>query len=434
MRNRMICLLFLFLSIHLFAKTPFDIMDRNKDGKLSQQEFKGPQKAFIHLDKNRDRFISKQEAQGTRLNKSFGKERPEDSVPPPPPPPQTSKQPKPLKYINTHDHLIGSYMARGEMKNDFAGSAVQALEAMNRCGVKMNFIMPPPQTLEQHNTYTADKLLPIVKEYPTRFAFLGGGGSLNKMIQEAIKDKKVTGAMRKKFEQTAQKWLKAGAVGFGEMTACHFSFNKKHPYIVAPPDHALFLLLADIAAKNNVPIDLHMEAIPKNMFMPKDFSIPPNPWKIEANITAFERLLRHKRKAKIVWAHLGWDNTGFRDPESTGKILKKHPNLYMSIRIPTGLHTKQTPEASRILDTEGKLKKEWLEIFKQFPDRFVIGSDEFYMSGKGKMTKHGSTGSIDNTCDFLRQLPPDLEKKIGYENAEKIYNLKKDVHHGNAYQ
>ncbi len=30
-----------------------------------------------------------------------------------------------------------------------------------------------------------------------------------------------------------------------------------------PPDHPLFLVLAEVAAKYGIPIDLHMEAVPE---------------------------------------------------------------------------------------------------------------------------------------------------------------------------
>ena len=53
-----------------------------------------------------------------------------------------------------------------------------------------------------------------------------------------------------------------GAAGFGEMAAEHFSGGT--PYQFAPPDHPLFLLLADIAARHDVPIDQHMNAVPRD--------------------------------------------------------------------------------------------------------------------------------------------------------------------------
>jgi hypothetical protein len=93
-----------------------------------------------------------------------------------------------------------------------------------------------------------------------RFAVLGGRGSLNAMIQDAITAGETSEKLRRKFEARAIAIIKDGAVGFGEMAAEHLSFFSEHPYESAPPDHPLFLLLADIAARLGVPIDLHMEA------------------------------------------------------------------------------------------------------------------------------------------------------------------------------
>ena len=55
--------------------------------------------------------------------------------------------------------------------------------------------------------------------------------------------------------------IKDGALGFGEITALHLSFRRTHPFEETPPDHPLYVLLADIAARLGVPIDIHMEAV-----------------------------------------------------------------------------------------------------------------------------------------------------------------------------
>jgi len=80
-----------------------------------------------------------------------------------------------------------------------------------------------------------------------------------------------------------------GAAGFGEMAAEHFSGGT--PYQFAPPDHPLFLLLADIAARHDVPIDQHMNAVPRAMALPLDLSSPFNHSQLHENTSAFERLL-----------------------------------------------------------------------------------------------------------------------------------------------
>jgi len=50
------------------AQTPFERMDRNGDGQLSQQEFRGSVPVFKRMDRNGDRYISRQEAAGTPLS------------------------------------------------------------------------------------------------------------------------------------------------------------------------------------------------------------------------------------------------------------------------------------------------------------------------------------------------------------------------------
>ncbi len=47
--------------------TRFDQNDKNKDGKISRDEFPGPDTAFTRLDSNRDGFISRAETEGTPL-------------------------------------------------------------------------------------------------------------------------------------------------------------------------------------------------------------------------------------------------------------------------------------------------------------------------------------------------------------------------------
>ncbi|MCP4001460.1 MAG: hypothetical protein GY727_11180, partial [Gammaproteobacteria bacterium] len=179
--------------------------------------------------------------------------------------------------------------------------------------------MPPGG--EQKNRRYLDDILRVVKTYPGRFAVRGGGGSRNVMIQQAVKSGRVTDAAKKEFDTTAMELVKKGIVGFGEMTAEHFSMRSDHPYVSAPPDHPLFLRLADLAAKYDIPIDIHMEAIPEETQLPSRLKSPPNPQILKPNIESFKRLLAHNQNARIIWVHLGWDSTGKRTVGLTRKLL-----------------------------------------------------------------------------------------------------------------
>ena len=197
--------------------------------------------------------------------------------------------------------------------------------------------------------------------------------------------------------------------------------GEDHPYETVSPDHPLFLRLADLAAEYGLPIDLHMEAIPEAMPMPPRFSSPPNPRELKPNIAAFDRLLAHNRKARIVWAHLGWCNTGKRTIALTHRLLAENSNLYMSIRIAAGMQERKVSGPTFPLDRDGGLKQDWLSLFEEFPDRFLLGSDEIIKPAND----HPSGGSIRATVSILEQLPPALKSQIGYKNAVRVYGLEK---------
>ena len=301
-------------------------------------------------------------------------------------------------YVEEHTHFDDK---------DPDGSVRSALAALGRQNAAMVFLLTPPDTFDHPGHYDAEVILPAAKKYPDKLRVLGGGGSLNDMIIQAAATGDAGPAVQKRFKERAEELLNEGVAGFGEMAAEHF--DGATPYQYAPPDHPLYLLLADIAARHSVPIDLHMEAVPRDMPLPAGLKSPPNPPRLHANIAAFERLLAHNARAKIIWAHAGADGTGFRTPELCRRLLEAHPNLYMEIKTDPMAKGINYPLA------DGKIKPEWLKLFTDFPDRFVIGSDQHYPEAKGPEQRWQEAVLLFN------QLPADVRKKIGTENVAHIY-------------
>jgi predicted TIM-barrel fold metal-dependent hydrolase len=317
-------------------------------------------------------------------------------------------------YIDVHTHLD---------ETNVEGSMQAAIGDMPQENLARIGFMPSPFTLADTNRFDVERLMPAAKKYPGKIYLLGGGGTLNPMIIEAARSGNAGPEAQKKFKERAEAILAAGAAGFGEMAAEHFPSST--PYESAPPDHPLFLVLADIAAQHDVPICIHMEAVPQEMDLPAPLKSPPNPTRLHANIAAFERLLAHNPRANIVWAHLGWDTTGYRTPELTRRLLEAHPNLFMEIKldpVDTGKTSPLTNGAS------GTIKPEWLKLFTDFQDRFVIGSDQHYPQGAGRRAMRGRQGFPPQRWQaavrLFNQLPAAVRQKIGTENAMRIYNLK----------
>ncbi len=325
--------------------------------------------------------------------------------------PAAAQGPDRTPYIDVHAHLHG--IIDRTSSGDYEGAAGVALEAMDKLGAARMLVMPPPFGIAQLHVYDIEPLLEVARRHPGRFAVLGGGGSLNPILMEAVKVGEVTADMKRRFAETAERLASRGIVGFGEMTTEHFSLGFTHPYEAAPPDHPLLLLLADIAARHDLPIDIHMEAIEHAADLNPRYRSPPNPARLTPNIAAFERLLAHNRNVRVVWSHVGWDNTGQRTVALTRRLLAAHPNLHVSVKMgPDSL------PANRPLKRGEGLDPEWQALIEEFSDRFLVGTDQFFVTPRSskKFPPHPGTGRA-----LLDALPPGLARKIGLENPLKVF-------------
>lgn len=309
-------------------------------------------------------------------------------------------------------------MSQQRGRADSGASADHLINMMNQYGIDKVIVMPPPQNPDQQGGYTYTALLDSIKKYPDRLILGAGGGTLNPMIQ-GTRPSEVTEDIRAAFGMKAEEIVRARAHVFAEMTALHTCMNPKHHYVAAPPDHPLFLLLADLAAQYDIPIDLHMEAVEKDLPTPENLlrACDKNPDVLPATIPAFERLLEHNRKARIVWQHIGWDNTGQMTPSLLRRLLEKHPNLYLAIKA-----VPETTRVNRIHDDQYNILPEWLELFESFPDRIVVGADEFARP-QNMQGGYQKPPFFKITWQAVMSLPSKLRKQIGSENAARIYRL-----------
>jgi len=320
-------------------------------------------------------------------------------------------------FIDAHVH----FQARGQGQPrhgvaDYAGAAYVAELTMRATEISRSLVMPPPFGAGMPHAYDFEDFLPVVRSR-RNFSFLGGGGTLNPMIHGAVATRAVDAALERRFEARAFQILATGASGFGEMSCEHLSFTERHPYEAAPPDHPLFMRLADIAAQKGVPIEIHMEAVPHDMPTPEMFRrrSPNNPPILKANIERFRVLLAANREARIVWAHLGWDNTGARTVDLCRSLLAENPNLYMNTKIAS-----EGGWANHLVSEAGFARPEWIDLIRQFPDRIMMASDTFHTAPSVSMRREPH---VEGPRRWLDQLPPDLASKVAVENAQRVYRL-----------
>src|SRR5207244_9131706 len=87
------------------------------------------------------------------------------------------------------------------------------------------------------------------------------------------------------------------------------------------------------------------------------------------------------------------DLTGERTVPLMRSLLQKHPNLYMSVKLDETGSRRTSP-----FGPDNGLKPGWLMMLRDFPDRFVIGSDQFFDEGSERITL---------ARKFIDALPPE---------------------------
>jgi len=330
----------------------------------------------------------------------------------------------PSAWIDTHTHAstnIVSIDQAGGSREDFAYCVSEAcLESMvtimDEVDTSHTILMPPPAPAGAGDLQYEEDLVNAARQHPDRFFYMGGGSVLNALIHQTTKAGQVSESARSEFEAAAKAMLANGAIGFGEMSILHLSASANHAFEEVPADHELFLLLADVAAQHDVPIDIHMDPVIEDMQTPAPLleRSAQNPVTLQGNIESFEALLAHNADARIVWAHTD-DTTGDLSAELLREMLGRHPNLYLSLRLslPRG------PAFSRkdnVLDDSGNVRQEWLDLIEDYADRFVIGSDTFWGGGEA-----GPSQIL--VASFLAQLPGDVAQMVACRNVTAIYKL-----------
>jgi amidohydrolase family protein len=102
----------------------------------------------------------------------------------------------------------------------------------------------------------------------------------------------------------------------------------------------------------------------------------------------------------VLWAHAGMSS----GPDVVGPLLARHPRLSVELAL-----------RSHDVASGGQLDAAWRALFLQYPDRFMVGTDTWVASRWPQVPDVQDTARA-----WLRQLPPDVARRIASENAERL--------------
>ncbi|MBN1199322.1 MAG: amidohydrolase family protein [Bacteroidales bacterium] len=149
----------------------------------------------------------------------------------------------------------------------------------------------------------------------------------------------------------------------------------------------------EFAAEKNLPVWIHSDLGDPTSTKPKF-------------LYEMEEVIKDHPKTKIVWCHIGdtrnLDIDGL--PEITRRLLSTYPNLYFDLSWIV---------FEQVIAPEGKPDPEWVAIFEQFPNRFMVGTDLI-----GEFSDYGKT--IRKYEVLFAVLTPETAKKLSFENLFEL--------------
>lgn len=123
---------------------------------------------------------------------------------------------------------------------------------------------------------------------------------------------------------------------------------------------------------------------------------------LHSNHEVVEDIFSYEPGVKILWAHAGMSDP----PEVVSEMFDRFDNLWVDISI-----------REYEIAPDGELDADWKQLFLKHPDRITIGSDTWI---NAQWENYERIISFDR--GWLSQLPPEIAKKIAYENAQLLFD------------
>jgi len=113
---------------------------------------------------------------------------------------------------------------------------------------------------------------------------------------------------------------------------------------------------------------------------------------------AVNRLLAQSDTVKVIWAHSGFD-----EPGEVADMLRQHDRLYADLAF------------RGEVGSGGSLSAQWIELFTEFPDRMMLGTDTYTPERMYYLPEHAEGARV-----WLGDLPFELAERVAWKNAYEL--------------
>ena len=117
-----------------------------------------------------------------------------------------------------------------------------------------------------------------------------------------------------------------------------------------------------------------------------------------ANADAIERLFAHDPKARILWAH-----AGFEDGSRVQELMRKHATLWADLSFRHEIYL------------NGRFLPVWRELLTDYADRFMVGVDTYTPQRWLQINEE-----LVWVREMLDALPREAAERIAYKNGDEV--------------
>jgi hypothetical protein len=142
-------------------------------------------------------------------------------------------------------------------------------------------------------------------------------------------------------------------------------------------EHAVVRRLVDIAAERGLWLHAH------------------------AGVAAIRELAGVRADVHLLWAHAGVDAPA----SEVAQVLVEHPNVWLEVSL-----------RSAQIAPDGLLDPTWSQLFIEYADRVLLGSDTWLPRDWTALPETHATMQA-----WLQQLPPDIAAKLAHGTAEQLF-------------
>jgi len=119
---------------------------------------------------------------------------------------------------------------------------------------------------------------------------------------------------------------------------------------------------------------------------------------VHSDADAVDRIFKQDPQAVILWAH-----AGFEPYAVVHAMMKKHKNLRADLSFRSEYFS------------GGELDPQWLAMFTEFPDRFVLGTDTYTPSRWSSVGEHAEWSQA-----WIAALPAEIADRIALDNVREL--------------